>query len=331
MRVKHLTNKGLSHSPFLFPILSGKLSLTSMSFLKKNLIVLFLVLIVASIVMFVLSVPPKKPLPNAINQKIRVTASFYPIAEFAKHVGGDLVTVETITPAGVEPHEYEPTAQQLERISASDLFLYNGAGFDAWADRIGERLGIGERSWIMSDAVTLQENDPHIWLNPVFAKEEVKWIYSALSYVDPENEAVYKQNTDAYLAKLTALDDQYTNALKDCVNKTIVTSHDAFAYLARQYGFETISISGLSPEEEPSAGRLAEIAKLAKEKKITSIFFETLVSPKLAQTLASEIGAQTLVFDPIEGISDEDQSAGKNYVSIMQENLTNLKTGMMCP
>ncbi|OGL63250.1 hypothetical protein A3C09_00450 [Candidatus Uhrbacteria bacterium RIFCSPHIGHO2_02_FULL_47_44] len=301
-----------------------------MHFLKKNWPVLILVLFVVSIVTWVLTAPSQKQSTNSADQKLRVVASFYPIAEFARHVGGDLVNVETITPVGVEPHEYEPTAQQLERISESDLFLYNGEGLDAWADPIGAKLGIGERSWIMSHTVTLIEHDPHIWLNPVLAKQEVMWIYSALSYVDPTHDAIYKQNAEAYINQLSALDEAYAHGLKTCANRTVVTSHEAFAYLAKQYKFETIAITGLSPEEEPSAGRLAEIAKLAKEKQIKYIFFETLVSPKLAQTLASEIGAQTLVFDPIEGVSEEDQAAGKNYVSIMQENLTNLKIGMMC-
>src|SRR3989338_1946516 len=269
-----------------------------MHFLKKNWPVLILVLFVVSIVTWVLTAPSQKQSTNSADQKLRVVASFYPIAEFARHVGGDLVNVETITPIGADP--------------------------------IGAKLGIGERSWIMSHTVTLIEHDPHIWLNPVLAKQEVMWIYSALSYVDPTHDAIYKQNAEAYINQLSALDEAYAHGLKTCANRTVVTSHEAFAYLAKQYKFETIAITGLSPEEEPSAGRLAEIAKLAKEKQIKYIFFETLVSPKLAQTLASEIGAQTLVFDPIEGVSEEDQAAGKNYVSIMQENLTNLKIGMMC-
>lgn len=322
-----------------------------MSFLKKNWIVLLLVVFVAGFTLWVLMIPVKQSElgTNMSHHPLRVVASFYPLAEFARAVGGSLVNIETITPAGTEPHDYEPTSEQIASVYEADILLSNGGGVDAWATRVAPDVSshgikVMEMSKIMNVLKPAEGGedsnaafDPHFWLNPVLAIKEVEFIKNAFIEKDVVNTEIYTKNADAYIAKLSALDDAYRTGLASCKTKTVITSHAVFAYLAQEYGardgkegFEAIAITGLSPDEEPSAGRLAEIAKLAKEKQVGYIFFETLASPKLAQTLAREIGAKTLVFNPLEGVSDTDQVLGKNYVSIMQENLTNLKTGMVC-
>ncbi len=271
--------------------------------------------------------------------KLHVIASFYPIAEFARAVGGDYVEVLTITPAGTEPHEYEPTAEQLTAVYLSDVFLYNGGGIDAWATRIAsdvieKQIVVNELSRAIETTHFEAETevfDPHVWLDPVLAEKEILVIAQLFSERDPLHADAYRQNADAYISKLSFLNQSYKNELASCRNRTVVTSHSAFAYLAKRYNFNVIAIAGLSPEEEPSAGRLAEIVKLARQNNISYIYFETLASPKLSNTIAREIGAKTLVFNPLEGVSDEDQASGKNYLTIMRENLDNLKIGMLCP
>ncbi len=270
--------------------------------------------------------------------RIDVVTSFYPIAEFARQVGGDLVTVSTITPPGTEPHDYEPTGRQVAEMYGADVLFYNGSGVDAWAEKLAADLKLrGVPTVRIASAIDLlassedTETDPHFWLDPILAAKEVALIRDTLSTVDVKNDATYAKNADAYLARLASLDAEFVSGLASCRQRTVITSHAAFAYLAKRYRFEVISISGISPEQEPSAGRLSEIAATAKAKGVKAIFFETLVSPKLSETIASEIGAITLVFNPLEGLSDEEATAGEDYLSVMRQNLRNLKIGMVCP
>lgn len=313
-----------------------------MHFLKNNWLVLFLVLFVTGFVVWVL-VTPSKIVPTKLPElKLNVVASFYPLAEFARAVGGDFVNVDTITPAGVEPHEYEPTPEQTATLYRSDVVLFNGGGIDVWASRIAPDLSSHGISVVevsktinllsSSDATSnaAETFDPHFWLDPVWAQREVTLIEQTFMLKDPNHSEIYQKNARDYLVRLQDLDYAYRIGLQSCQNRLVVTSHAAFAYLAKEYAFDVLAIAGLSPDQEPSAGKLAEIVKLAKQKQIKAIYFETLASPKLAQTIADEIGAQTLVFNPIEGLTAEEQTAGKSYLTLMTENLTNLKKGMLC-
>lgn len=289
----------------------------------------------------------KRPVPQEAEAKnLSVVATFYPLEDFARHVGGETVTVESIVPAGAEPHEYEPTPQDILRAYQADVFLLNGAGMDPWAEKIRpelEKRGItvvemSEKTELLPGEheeeghVGEEESlyDPHFWLDPVAAGKEAEAIHDAFVARDPEHQEVYTRNADAFLQTLRTLDTEYRESLADCRLRTVVTTHDAFAYLAKRYGFETLPISGLSPEAEPTPGRLAELTVTVRKEGIKYIFFETLVSPKVAETLARETGAQTLVFDPIEGLSDEDRTSGADYVSVMRGNLDNLKRALEC-
>lgn len=301
------------------------------------------IVVAAGILLLFQSNPPS--VPTVTTGPLAVSASFYPVAEFARHVGGDLVTVTTVTPATVEPHDYEPTAQQVASLYRSHVFLYNGGGVDAWATRLAPQLAdAGVSVAQLSDAVQVlplssdeEESpadvpafDPHIWLAPALAEREVNMIRDAFSAADPAHADAYAANASAYVSDLATLDQEYAHGLASCTSRTVVTAHAAFAYLAAQYHFDVVAISGISPEEEPSAGRLAEIAALAHEKNIQYIYFETLVSPKLSETIANEVGAQTLVFNPLEGLTQEEIDAGADYLSVMRTNLANLETGMLC-
>jgi zinc transport system substrate-binding protein len=270
---------------------------------------------------------------------LRVVASYYPLYDFAKQVGGNKVSVTNVTPAGSEPHEYEPSPKVLADAHQAKVFIYNGGHLEPWA---GGFLGDYKNTRVKaSDGITLQTiasegngsqsvTDPHFWLDPVLALKIVDNVRDGLTKADPSNAGYYAANAAAYKLKLAVLDTAFRTGLAQCQIHTVVTSHAAFGYLAARYGFEVQAIAGLSPEEEPSATKLAEITQLVNDKHIQYVFFESLVSPRLAATIASETGAKTLVFDPIEGLSDAGQKQGKNYLTIQEQNLANLRTALAC-
>jgi zinc transport system substrate-binding protein len=276
-----------------------------------------------------------------------VVASFYPLYEFSKQVAGDRAEVVTLVPVGVEPHDWEPSPQDVVRMQKAKLFVYNGAGLEPWVEKLlrdAKAKGVvavrtTERVALLTSESHGHESaqkggahaiDPHVWLDPVRAQAQVEAIRAGLAKIDPANTATYASNAQAYRSKLAALDTAFASGLKQCARREIVTTHAAFSYMARRYGLTQISISGVEPDSEPSPADLAALVKQLKERKIRYVFFETLVSPKLADTLAREVGAKTLVLNPIEGLTKEEQAAGKSYVSVMEDNLRNLRTALDC-
>lgn len=270
---------------------------------------------------------------------LKVTASFYPLAEFTKQIGGDKITVETLVGQGVEPHDYEPKPQQLARLYESKMLIYNGVGFEHWIDSLKGELASKHVQMVdTSRGITLlpaleegeSPDDPHIWLDPVRAQQQVRTIADALSEADPANADYYKAGSLTVIARLQELDRMYTSGLANCSSRTIVTSHLAFGYIANRYNLQLYSLSGLSPDEEPSPQKMAELTNVVKEQKVAYIFFETLASPKLADALAKEAGVKTVVFNPIEGVSDAEAREGKDYFSLQQGNLQNLRLALDC-
>ena len=268
--------------------------------------------------------------------------------DFAKKIGGDKVEVTNLVPAGTEPHDWEPSAKDLAKISESDILVYSGAGMESWIDKVdqatkGSKLvkvegskGIGQRKsehhHDQEDAKEKDhedaheehdhgEYDPHVWLAPQNAKIQMKNIKDALVKADPNNKDYYEKNFETYSKKIDDLDSKFSTSLKNTKSKNIVVSHEAFGYLCKAYGIKQIGIEGLSPDSEPDAARMAEITKFAKENKVKYIFFEELVSPKVAETIAKEIGAKTAVLNPLEGLSEDQLKAGEDYFSIMESNL----------
>lgn len=277
---------------------------------------------------------------EAANNKLTVVASFYPLYEFARQVGGDRVTVSNLTPAGVEPHDYEPTPQQLAKLQQADVVVYNGGTMEPWTENavadlgskaLNASTGLSLREGLSEDGQPLAgSRDPHYWLDPVAVQTVVRTIADKFAEVDPSGRSYYDDRARGYIAKLAALDADYQAGLKQCRTRTIVTSHDAYSYVAARYNLNVEAIAGLSPEEEPSVAKLAQLSQLVRSQNLKFVFFEELVSPKLAETVAQEAGAQTLVYDPIEGLSDEDIAAGKDYLSVQRENLANLRQAMEC-
>jgi zinc transport system substrate-binding protein len=273
----------------------------------------------------------------AQEKRIKVVASFYPLAEFASRVGGEYVDVTNITPAGSEPHDYEPSPGDLKKIYEAKLFIVNGAGVDPWAtkiknDLVKKGITVLEMMSLVSHASGkhLNNHDPHIWLDPVIAKEMVQEIAKSLETIDPGHAQYYRVRANVFVEQLEHLNSDYAQGLASCKLHDIITSHAAFNYLAKRYGFNAYSIAGLSPEEEPSPKTMAQLITLVREKHIKCVFFERLVNPKLSETIARETGAKTLVLDPIEGLTAKEIKAGKNYLTIMKENLANLRQAMEC-
>jgi zinc transport system substrate-binding protein len=277
-------------------------------------------------------------LPAGASGGLRVAASFYPLAHFAEQVGGRHVAVENIMPPGAEPHEYEPSPRDIKKIWESDVFMYHGGGLDPWAEKVGTQVGAeGLLTVRMTDHFNLlpagegkDRRDPHIWLDPLLAWKEAEAIRDVFVKADPDHEEAYTENCTAYTDALYVLHRNYEIGLASCKRREIVVTHDAFGYLARRYGLTAYAVSGLSPEEEPSARKLALLTRLAREKEIRYIFFEVLASPSLAETIAREVGAETLVLNPLGGLTREETEAGETYISIMEANLKNLRLALEC-
>ncbi len=304
---------------------------------KNKKYILILVTILFIIVLFSFINGGKAPAGKS--EKMTVAASFYPLYFFSSQIGGDKANVTNITPAGAEPHDYEPTSQDMVTISNSDLLVLNGGGLEAWGDKIMKNSSSREPLIIvagkdLTDQKVVEDGenitDPHIWLSPELAEKIVDKITDGFIGADPKNKDLYLANANTLKNKLSVLDADYRTGLQDCASRNIITSHSAFGYLATTYGFNQVSITGLSPDAEPSPKQLIDIAKFAKENKIKYIFFESLVSPKLSETVANEIGAQTMVLNPIEGLTNEEIKEGKDYLTEMQKNLASLRIALEC-
>lgn len=291
-------------------------------------------------------------------ETIKVVTTFYPMYDFTKNVAQDLAEVSLLLPAGTEVHDFEPSAKDVAEIQEADVFIYNSEEMETWVPSVLDTIDSTEVLVIdASEGITLIENeavedhndsdhehaehthdhdeegqeehshaiDPHIWLDPVLAQEEVNTIKEGLIEADPENEEGYEVNADAYNQKLEALDQEYRGAFQEAENRTFVTQHAAFAYLAQQYDLNQVSIAGLSSEEEPSPAKLAELSELVDQEGMEYIYFEDNSSSKIAETLASEVGVELALLSPLEGVSQADQDAGVDYIEVMKNNLESLK------
>lgn len=267
--------------------------------------------------------------PLLAKSKLNVVVSFYPLYDFTKNIGGEKVNITTIIPFGVEPHDWEPTPKDVGKILSADLFIYNGAGLEPWAEKLVKDTKSKNLVVIdMYKSIGAKGDDPHIWLDPVLVKAQLKVIRDTLIKLDSRNKSYYEANYNSYLKKVEALDREIRDTLSRCKKKVFVTSHDAFSRFAERYGLTQVPITGINPEAEPKPKDLVEVVKIVRENKIKYIFTEPLISPKLAESLSRETGAKILILDPIEGLSESDIKAGKDYISKMRENLKNLKLAL---
>jgi zinc transport system substrate-binding protein len=263
---------------------------------------------------------------SSSNGKETVVAAFYPLAYAAQRIGGNRYTIDDLTPPGSEPHDLELTPKAVGRIEGADVVLYLSHGFQPAVSKAVENTtgtAVDILQGLPLHSASGQEEgltaDPHVWLDPVLFGGVVRRIGTALN-----------GSPAPLLSDLRALDREYRAGLRHCVRKEIVTSHAAFGYLAQRYGLKQVPITGLTPESEPTPRQLSDVVRLVKHTHATTVFFETLVSPRLADTVAREVGAKTAVLDPIEGLTPSEQTAGDSYLRLMRQNLTNLRKALAC-
>lgn len=287
---------------------------------------------------------------------VDVVASFYPLKFVAQQVGGPEVRITNLTKAGAEPHDLELSAKQVAGIEDADVVLYlkgfqpavdkavdqskpkhavdasvlspleeHGTEVDG-SDGHGEE-GHAEEEHSVDDGHDHEGGDPHLWLDPTRLATVATGVAETLAQADPAHAQDYRNRAADLKGKLDALDSEYKTGLATCQRKEFVTSHAAFGYLAERYGLHEIAVNGVNPKSEPAPGRIAELQNLVKDKGVTTIFFETLASPKTAETLARDTGVSTGVLDPIEGIKDEGKA---DYFSVMRANLNALRGALSC-
>lgn len=277
--------------------------------------------------------------------KLRVIASFYPLYEFSKNIAGDKAEISTFIPVGVEPHDWEPTTNDILDLKESDIFVYNGAGMEPFIDKL---IGSDEYrnvkfvettkgiDLIQTNNEHQKESDdhtlhnPHVWLDPILAKYQVVTIKDAMIDADPDNKKYYEDNANAYSNKLDELDSKIQMELSNCKKDTFMPFHDAYSYFASRYKLKTFPLSGVSPESEVTAVDLKEFIDFIQKNQINTIYSEEMIDPKLANTLAEEANAQVLIFSPLEGLTDQEMTNGITYLDKMSENVQNLKIGLEC-
>lgn len=298
---------------------------------------------------------------------VQVLASFYPLQYVAEQVGGDLVSVDNLTPPAADPHDLELAPSQVREIGDAGLVVYL-SGFQPAVDEAVEARA-PEHVVDAADVVELEESpgtvmhleeghegetaeehaehahqdedgaddghdhgalDPHFWLDPTLLEPVADTVAEQLAAADPDNADTYTANAEALKATLDDLDTEYATTLEPCAGETLVTSHAAFGYMAERYGLVQIGIAAIDPEAEPSPARLREIGDVVEAGDVQTIFTETLTSPKVAETLANDLGVETAVLDPLEGLSTEALDAGADYVAVMEDNLTALSAGLEC-
>ena len=290
-----------------------------------------------------------------------VVASSYPFAFVAEQVGGDAVDVENLTSPGVEPHDIELAPKEVASVQDADLAIYE-TGFQPAVDDAVEEADLpDDASLDVADVVTLRKTseghedghnhdddhdhgaghdheqdhdhdhggvDPHVWLDPTNMISIAEAVRDDLADADPDNAKVYEANAKKLIGQLRGIDKQFRSGLGACKRDTIVTSHDAFGYLAARYGLHQVGIAGIDPSTEPSPEQLADIADLVRDNDITTIFTEELVSPEIAETVADETGASVATLYPIEGLSED--TADETYLTLMKANLAALKEANGC-
>lgn len=264
---------------------------------------------------------------------LTVTASIFPLAEFARRVGGERVNVETLIPPGSKAHDFQPAPRDLADLARARLFIYNGAGFEPWAARVIPQLPAGAVTVNTTQGLALANGraaDPHVWLDPLLALEQVAAIGRGLIRADPEGRAVYEADAASLAGELRALHEVFAAALATCRRREFITAHAAFGYLAKRYGLGMTAIQGPSAEAEPSPGRLAAVVRLARQHGIRVVYTDPLEPSRAAEAVAREAGATLGVLHTLEGLTAEQARRGETYFTVMHENLRQLVQGLEC-
>lgn len=278
------------------------------------------------------SINELSPATNS-SHKLRVVSSFFPIDKFVKKIGGDIIQSSILVPTGIEPHDFEPTINQIQTVDSADVLVYNGLGIENWITKINTAHKI-DASEGLNTSYTDRRNmtlDPHVWLDPLLAKKEVENIRDGLMTIDPNNRDRYLNNAKNFLNELDNLDKTIKTYLESCKKRDFITIHNSFSYFAKQYGLNQHSISNAGPEAEVTPTRLAEIINIAKSLDLKVIYSEELMDSRYASVVAQEIpDGKVLVLSPIEGLTKYEQEVGIGYIDKMNENIKNLTVGLEC-
>jgi zinc transport system substrate-binding protein len=284
-------------------------------------------------------------------KKLTVVTTLFPLYDFAKNIGGEYVSVSMLLPPGVESHSFEPKPEDIIRINRADIFIYTGKYMEPWAEKILK--GTDNKSLIVVDSskgITLikevddhshshvhghdhaHEMDPHIWLDFENAQKMVDDILGGFITADPNNESVYRKNAENYKSILRELDNKFREGLASCKLRYFIHGgHYAFGYMAKRYGLNYISAyHGFSPDAEPTARRLAELTRKMKKHNAKYVFYEELISPRVAEVIAKETGANLLQLHAAHNLTKEEWDRGVTFKYLMEQNLVNLKTGLQC-
>jgi zinc transport system substrate-binding protein len=274
--------------------------------------------------------------------KVGVAAAFYPVAFAAQTVGGKRASVTNLTPVGAEPHDLELTADDLDLLLEAKVAFVLGDGFQPAIEKAADRRD-GPTVKLLPKLVDTQGKkvaeegedggvDPHVWLDPVLMSQLVGEVQRGLAASDKKGASTYQRNAEALQAKLAELDARYRQRLTGCARTLLVTSHEAFGYLAARYGLEERGVAGISPDAEPDPARLGELAQLARDEGVTTIFTEENVSPRIAQTLARDAGGlRTEVLSPLESLTKKERAAKVDYFTLMDANLDKIASALGCP
>lgn len=280
---------------------------------------------------------------NEERRRIDVYVSFYPYYDFAKKIGGDNINIHTIIPSGTEPHSFEPSPKVIAQLEQADVFIYNGAYMEPWIDKVLNLLK-GKDIYLVDASKSVEligyggkhddENhhgqyDPHIWVDPVNVVHISEKIKDTFLEADNKNKGIYEENFNNFKGELQKLDTAFREGLENVVERKIIVSHSAFGYLAKRYNLEQIAVAGISPHAEPSPKRLAELTRIAKNNKIDYIFLEALANVKTAEILAEEANMKVLTLYIVEGLTEEQQNRGEDYISLMYKNVETLKKALV--
>ena len=293
--------------------------------------VLIVVIVLATVVGLYLTNRPG----NSSSSRVQVLATFYPLLDFAQNVGGDKVNVSLLVPETVDVHEFEPTPSSIAAVASANVLVYNGAGLEPWIQDVVTAAGNPNLVQVdSSQNITLlpvpaefQKNnqtiDPHIWLDPLNAKQQVYNILQGLIKADPADSQYFTQNANAYDAQLDNLNSLAINATTNTATKVFVTFHEAFAYFAKQYNVTQLSISGPF-EEEPTPSDIQNVITAINQNHLKYVGYESLENPAISQSISSQTNATLIEMNPIEGLTTQEKAAGDNYISLMQQDITNI-------
>lgn len=287
---------------------------------------------------------------ESADKKLSIITTFYPMYDFTKNITGNSAHISMLIDGTVEPHDYEPSAKDIAKIEDADVFVYNSKEMETWVPKVLDNIDTDKVTVIdASKGIELMEGnddyhdgvddhdhdkennehshvyDPHVWLDPVLAIKEVENIRNGLIKADEKNKAIFEKNASQFITQLNELNQEYEQAFQNAKNRVFVTQHAAFSYLARQYHLTQEPISGISPDVEPSAAQLAQIEEFVKTHDVKVIYTEELSSSKIAETIAKATGAKLETLSTLEGLTEQEQKDGKNYISVMKENLNALK------